>query len=153
VLVRPLVIIALALTFGLPFATPAPASAQSYPFTCSIGGVGAAAAVNGAANVGAVQFARSRGAVAAGLQPGQCAFSDRAVRDSEPTQLCFAVTPRVIIFVGPVVDKQGTTFTGPGAALMQSALFGPTKLMNFMVHAGSLGGVDLPCFVIDSFGV
>ena len=147
------VVIAVALTFGLPVATSAPASAQSYPFTCSLGGVGGAAAVDGTANVGAVQFARSKGAVAAGLQPGQCAFGDRAVKSTEPTQLCFAVHPNVIIFIGSVVDKQNTSFTGPGAALMESAIFGPTKLMNFTVHNGTMGGVQGPCFVIDSFGV
>lgn len=136
----------LALASVLPVTASAPASAQSYPFTCQIGTMNGMAVGGGHA---ALTFTRSNGPAASGLQPGQCAFSDRAVKSSEPNSLCFPGTVTAIQFSGSTVVKGFfTAFSGPGSSVMQSGVFGPTKLMNFTVHNDGGG-----CMAVDSFGV
>jgi hypothetical protein len=133
--------------FGLVLSTSTPARAESYPFTCKIGTMNRPIKFNDVfSGLADVSFSSSIGAVAAGLQPGQCAFSDRAVRPSEPHTLCFAVTlGGVTINQGAVISEAQTS--GPGQHLLLAALFGPTTLMNFTVHAAGT------CLSVDSYGV
>lgn len=132
-------------TAGLMVSTSTAARAQSYPFTCRIGQQNRPLTLTGAQNV-TVAFFVSNGPVASGLNDGQCAFADRAVKASEPRLLCGSFN------LDNFQIKNGTTIselsaTGPGGTLLLTALFGPTKLMNFTVHNSGL------CMVIDSYGV
>jgi hypothetical protein len=96
-----------------------------------------------------VNFAQSNGPTASGVNPGQCAFEDRA---AEASYLCFATpTPYTAIFQGTTVLGQIYYGDNPGAgAVLNAAANGPTKLMNFTVHSGTMGSI--PCWIVDKFG-
>ncbi len=143
------IVLAIAFAVALPLATAVPASAQSYPMTCQIGTMNLAL-VDIGSNLATVAFARSNGPVVSGLRPGQCAFADRAVRATEPTKLCFEATIARISLRGATASA--ITFSGPGAAALQSAVYGPTKLMNFTVRNWNIPAVGGACFQIDSYG-
>jgi hypothetical protein len=128
----------------------APADAQSYPMSCMIRTMDEAVVVP-LAGMARVAFSTSRGPIAAGLQPVQCAFADRAVRAGEPNRLCFAASINEIIFNGSTATR--ASFGGPGLAVLQSAVFGPTKLVNVTVHLGDVGSLGGPCFLVDAYGV
>jgi len=102
--------------------------------------------------IAGVTFAKSNGAVATGLQPGQCAFGDRAVKADEPNQLCFSPAGITGIFLNGKAITGGASFSGPGERVLLNAVFGPTTLMNFTVHQGP-GINGKPCFIVDHFGV
>jgi hypothetical protein len=59
---------------------------QSYPMTCR--GGGALSISNDGRNGVQIRFQPGPGAFAGGLAPGQCTWSDRALRQSEPTTIC-----------------------------------------------------------------
>ena len=140
----------LALALGLPLSALAPADAASFPFTCKIGTMNAASWT--APNSAEVTFSRSKGPASSGLQPGECAYSNRAVKASEPDLFCpFKATTLQMGFHGTPANRAPSVFGGPGSVLLAAAVSGPTKLMNFMVHNGG-EGPDGPCFVIDHFG-
>lgn len=140
----------LALALGLPLSTLAPAGAASFPFTCKIGAMNAAMWT--APNSATVTFSRSKGPASSGLQPGECAYSNRAVKTSEPNQFCpFSATILQMGFHFTAANRVPSVFGGPGSVLLAAAVSGPTKLMNFTVHNGG-EGPDGPCFVIDHFG-
>ena len=77
--------ITLAAVFAVILAIPS-AHAQSYPMTCRGGGM-LPIANDGAGGV-RISFQPGPGAAPAGLSPGQCTWSDRALRDGEPATLC-----------------------------------------------------------------
>ena len=113
--------------------------------TCQIGQTNV---VNIDQNLVIVRFFDSNGPASSGLQAGQCAFEDRAVRASEPTNLCLSGAVTALYFTGTSIGV--AHFSGPGTSLLQAAMFGPTKLMNFTVHNNNPAE---NCFVIDKFGV
>jgi len=146
----------------------------SWPMTCRIS-QNNWMYINGGGSAAHIVFFPSKGAASAGLDPGQCAFLDRAVEQSEPFQLCFTGSVSSIAFnfeaaqpagsfVGPGTGPSSTTniaFAGPGAALLSTALNGPPKLMNFMVHKDASNPTVLSltltsagdtCWVIDKYG-
>lgn len=132
-------------TFGLVLSTSTVARAQSYPFTCRISPQNRPITFAGAQNV-TIGFFVSNGPVASGLNDGQCAFADRAVKASEPRLLCASVSlDNFQVNNGATISELSTT--GAGGSLLLTALFGPMKLMNFTVHS------DGHCMVIDSYGV
>lgn len=57
-----------------------------YPLTCR--GGGGLSIHNASGNQVQIRFLPGNGAVTNGLQPGQCTWSDRALRDSEPRRIC-----------------------------------------------------------------
>lgn len=59
---------------------------QSYPMTCRGGGT-LTIRNNGSAGV-QISFRPGTGAAPSGLSPGQCTWSDRALRSGEPTTIC-----------------------------------------------------------------
>jgi hypothetical protein len=67
-------------------AVPATALAQSYPLTCRGGGSLSITNYDGSWVV--VRFVAGVGAATAGLQPGQCTWSDRAMHADEPKAFC-----------------------------------------------------------------
>jgi hypothetical protein len=140
---------AAALVFGLPavLTATAPAGAASYPLTCQTGSTNSLMIISGNAFV---IFTPSKGPASAGLQPGQCAWADRAVSATEPHMLCLQTTPANLIIRGGTVTNQPDTFSGSGGALAAAAAFGTSKLMTFMVHNNS-GGV-FGCLAIDTYG-
>ena len=80
----------LALAATLSLAAAAPAEAEtSYPLTCRGGGY--LNISNDAAGGVYISFTASGGAVPMGLQPGECTWSDRALRVGEPTVICDSV--------------------------------------------------------------
>jgi len=79
---------ALAATLSLAAAIPA-AAQTSYPLTCRGGGYMSIA--NDAASGVMIGFAAGGGAAPMGLQPGECTWSDRALRAGEPTVICDSV--------------------------------------------------------------
>jgi hypothetical protein len=141
-----LVLAVVVFALSLPFASATPANAQSYPLTCRIGKMNGMAMDNG---LYLVPFTKGTGLVAAGVQPGSCAWLDRAFKPSEPSALCAKGTVVNLAFTNGVVVQNSTTFGGPGGTLLQTAVFGPTTLMSFTVHATT--GL-LACLMIDSYG-
>jgi hypothetical protein len=143
------VVVAMACAFCFPLMTPSPAMAQSYPMTCEISSA-SLVLVDIGRNLATVTFSRSNGPVASGLQPGQCAWSDRAVRTDEPAVLCLeASIDRITLRSG---STSSGSFNGPGAAVLQSAIYGPTKLMNFMVQQSNIPSIGGLCMQIESYG-
>lgn len=126
-------------------AAPAPPPATSFPMTCQIGQTNV---VSIDQNLVTVRFYNSNGPASSGLQAGQCAFEDRAVRGNEPSNLCLSGAVTALYFTGTSIGV--AHFSGPGTSLLQAAMFGPTKLMNFTVHNNNPAQ---NCFVIDRFGV
>ncbi|BAY66938.1 hypothetical protein NIES22_70820 (plasmid) [Calothrix brevissima NIES-22] len=59
---------------------------QSYPLTCRGGGT--LSIQNDGSNGVRINFQPGAGAVPQGLSPGQCTWSDRALRSGEPTTIC-----------------------------------------------------------------
>ncbi|MFN6562140.1 MAG: hypothetical protein RMY28_020430 [Nostoc sp. ChiSLP01] len=59
---------------------------QSYPMTCRGGGT--LAIQNDGSNGVRINFQPGAGAAPQGLSPGQCTWSDRALRSGEPTTIC-----------------------------------------------------------------
>jgi hypothetical protein len=140
-------ILTIAFALGLPLAVAGPAGAQqSYPLTCKIGTMNSEQ-IGGPLPIQTLEFSKSTAPASSGLQPGQCAWTDRGFKPSEPSQICFHAG------ISGIVITNGTpiagTFTGPGAALAKAAAVGPTTLMNFSVHAGSTIG---PCLIVDQYG-
>ncbi|MCF4967997.1 hypothetical protein [Nostoc sp. CMAA1605] len=63
------------------------ANAQtSYPMTCRGGGT--LSIQNDGGNGVRINFQAGRGAAPQGLSPGECTWSDRALRSGEPTTIC-----------------------------------------------------------------
>ena len=138
-------------TLGLALSAQAPADAvESYPLTCLIGPANEVI-VSFDGSDSAVRFHASNGPASSGLQPGQCAFNDRAVTWTQ-TVMCFkGRAVRQIFINGTTVDVGHSIFeSSPRGMLMRQAMYGPTKLMNFRVH---WGGNNRACLVIDKFGV
>lgn len=80
----------LAVAILLTLAAAGQAAAQtSYPLTCRGGGY--LNISNDAAGGVYISFTPSNGAAPMGLQPGQCTWSDRALRAGEPTVICDTV--------------------------------------------------------------
>jgi hypothetical protein len=125
-------------------------TSKSVLMTCRIGQMNnACMACNtgpGASPAG-VTFSHSTGPASSGLQPGECAFEDRAVRASEPYVLCFAASIQSMQFNGSVIS--GVFFNGPGTAILNHVANGPTEVMHFMVHQGAS---PFPCMIIDRYG-
>jgi len=92
---RASILVAVLAIVGFGALQPAPSRAvnPTYPLTCKPGPFlvslhHAADPVSGAQqNFLSIRFTPGRGAATEGLQPGQCAWGDRAVRASEPTTL------------------------------------------------------------------
>ena len=142
------VVLAISMTL-LPALTPAPAAADtSYPLTCQIGIMNA---VNMSSGYVYVVFFTSKGAVADGLQAGQCAYADRAVKPSEPPGICFTGAITAANLAGSKVNA--IYFSGPGSAVLAAAVAGRVKLMNFTVHQIAGLGNGGPCLMVDHFGV
>jgi hypothetical protein len=59
---------------------------QSYPMTCR--GGGKLTITNDGSNRVRIKFQPGKGAAPAGLAPGQCTWSDRALRPGEPNTIC-----------------------------------------------------------------
>ncbi|OKH10987.1 hypothetical protein NIES592_23190 [Fischerella major NIES-592] len=59
---------------------------QSYPMTCRGGGT--LSIRNDGGNGVRIRFQPGDGAATQGLSPGQCTWSDRALRPGEPTTIC-----------------------------------------------------------------
>ncbi|BAZ40324.1 hypothetical protein NIES4101_62850 [Calothrix sp. NIES-4101] len=59
---------------------------QSYPMTCRGGGT--ISIRNDGGNGVRIRFQPGGGAATQGLSPGQCTWSDRALRAGEPTTIC-----------------------------------------------------------------
>ncbi len=59
---------------------------QSYPMTCRGGGT--LSIRNDGRNGVRIRFQPGNGPVTQGLSPGQCTWSDRALRPGEPTVIC-----------------------------------------------------------------
>lgn len=69
------------------YAQPAPLPRpQSYPMTCRGGGT--LSIRNNGENGVQIGFQPARSAASQGLSPGQCTWSDRSLRPSEPTTIC-----------------------------------------------------------------
>jgi len=68
------------------YAQPARTPPQSYPMTCRGGGTLSIRNNNG--NSILIRFQPAAGAATQGLYPGQCTWSDRALRSGEPTTIC-----------------------------------------------------------------
>jgi hypothetical protein len=118
---------------------------RSLPLTCRIGQMNSGYLWGSGA--GDVAFLSSTGP-ASGVQAGECAFADRAVKASEPHTLCVDASLYEVH-----LDSGGIkilTFQGPGAAILNSAANGPTKLMNFMVHLNA--PTHSACWIIDRYG-
>jgi hypothetical protein len=142
-------LLAMALVFGAPMTlttSPPADAATSYPLTCQIGAANSLMDLNG---FFVVTFEPSIGPASRGLQPGQCAWADRAVSSSEPHLLALQATLTNVILKGGTVTSQSLTFSGPGAALAMAAASGTPKLMTFMVHASPGLFANL---TIDSYG-
>jgi hypothetical protein len=142
-------LLTIALVFGAPmtltFSEPADA-APSYPLTCQIGAPNALIYVNG---FFLVTFEPSSGPASHGLQPGQCAWADRAVGANEPHNLGFPATITGANFKAGALVNQSLLLQGPGGALATAAAMGTPKLMTFMVHASPGIFANL---TIDSYG-
>ena len=82
----------LAVALSLPLSTTAPAHAQSYPLTCQIGTMNPTWVLIKDGSAG-VEFQKAKGPASSGLQPGQCAWNDRAMSASEPNCSEFIGTP------------------------------------------------------------
>jgi hypothetical protein len=67
-------------------AQPAPPRPESYPMTCRGGGT--LSIRNDAGGGVRIRFQPASGAAPQGLSPGQCTWSDRALRPGEPTTIC-----------------------------------------------------------------
>jgi hypothetical protein len=137
----------IAVALSVPLFPAAPAGAANYPLTCKLGQLNDVY-FNQIGIVITIQ--PSAGPASSGLQPGQCAFEDRGIRASEPKALCLpgaAVT--AMDFQGGKMNAFGSSFSGPGAAVIHTAIFGPTSIANFTVHNRS----DNQCFVVDTVGV
>jgi hypothetical protein len=67
-------------------AQPARPRPQSYPMTCRGGGT--LTISNDGGNGVRTRFQPAGGAAPQGLSPGQCTWSDRALRRGEPTTIC-----------------------------------------------------------------
>jgi hypothetical protein len=136
-------VLVFALFVSLVPCSPAPAVAGSSLLTCEIGFMnGVSVRPSGAT----VPFMPSHSPASAGLQPGQCSYAERALTVQEPHVLCFQATVTNFAVANGALQSS-TVFGGAGAALAQAASFGPTKLLNFMVH----GDAGTPCLTIDTF--
>jgi hypothetical protein len=74
---------------------------QSYPMTCR--GGGKLTIVNDGSNGVRIKFQPGKGAAPAGLAPGQCTWSDRALRPGEPNTICDN-SARAAQYVGSLVQ-------------------------------------------------
>jgi hypothetical protein len=68
------------------YTQPAPPLPQSYPMTCRGGGT--LSIVNDGSDGVQIRFQPADGAAPQGVSPGECTWSDRALRPGEPTTLC-----------------------------------------------------------------
>lgn len=76
----------LATTLIMPFAGGSAQAQQTYPMTCRGGGT--LTIGNDGGNGVRITFQPGQGAAPEGLSPGQCTWSDRALRPGEPTTIC-----------------------------------------------------------------
>lgn len=74
----------------------------SYPMTCR--GSGTLTIRNNGVNSVRISFQSGSGAAFQGLLPGQCSWSDRALRTGEPTTLCDS-SVRAALYVGLLVQS------------------------------------------------
>lgn len=102
---------------------PAP-TVVSYPMTCRAGGVFEVASTGKGVRIG---FGGSSGPASAGLEPGQCAWADRALNEYEPPVLCDDTS---------------------GAAALVDALAQPGKEVHAYVHFDA----DGKCMRVVKFG-
>lgn len=126
-----------------PLSTPTP---SSYPMSCEVGTMNQLQMHPPSAFV-SLGFTRSSGAAPLGLQAGQCAFEDRAVRSTEPTYVCLSASVTQIL-----TENKGyfdVMFSGPGSAIAIAATSGPTKLFTVNVTLPPGAG----CFQVTSYGV
>jgi hypothetical protein len=143
-----------------------PKGAKSWALTCLIGPQeyeGATVGLKG--STASVSISSSGHPVSAGLDTGNCAFKDRALKyPQEPSFLCFdGSSIRAVGFVPseastgtksrsstyPITLATGLRFDGSGAEVLSSALNGPNQRYTFMVHSGHMGGIS--CFIVDKF--
>jgi hypothetical protein len=118
---------------------------RSLPLTCRIGQMNSGYLWGNGA--GDVAFFSSTGP-ASGVQAGECAFEDRAVKASEPHALCVDASLSEV-----KLDSGGIkiiSFQGAGAQILNSVADGPTRLMNFMVHLNA--PTHAACWIIDRYG-
>ena len=103
----------------------APALAQtSYPLTCRGGGY-MSIANDGSGGV-YLSFRPAAGAVPLGLQPGECSWSDRALRGGEPSILCDSAASAVGYVQQLLQDSQYVIFQVYNDALcLRVARVGP----------------------------
>jgi hypothetical protein len=130
-----------------PSATPAP-TVPSLSLVCKIGGANGMASFDGPTGLANITFEKSKGSAASGLQPGQCAFADRAINASEPTSLVVQVGLAfgLMNFGKGGWQMNNPRASGPGAGVVNS-LFSPgSTSMKFTVHVAS--GV----FQVDKYG-
>jgi hypothetical protein len=141
----------LAVALSLPLATIAPAKAQSYPLTCQIGQQNQVYFLLGY-SAAAVTFQQANAPASSGVQPGFCAWADRAFHPGELS--CLNVLSLGSI---PILGLQNgrvsrASFDGstPGKILNQ-AINGPTKSITFMVAnngGAGISGATGNCFQI-----
>ena len=126
--------------------------ARSYTLSCLIGDANSVQLWGlSSAIVAYIEFGRTRGPASAGLQPGQCAYVDRAVTTHESDFLCFKpiLSDLNLAFQARAINAWGFG-SSPGGALLHQTFFKPAKLMNFKVHSGAFKYG--PCLMIDHFG-
>ena len=105
--------------------TVAASPQQSYPMTCRGGGVLAIA--NDGANGVRIRFQKSGGAATAGLSPGQCTWSDRAINYAEPATICDNGA-NAAQYVGALVQSEGQVIVqvyNDGQGCMRVTRVGP----------------------------
>ncbi len=153
-----LILVVAVVALGLPLSARAPADAASYMLTCQIGPMNLVrlnfqGGVPGGIGYTDVNFRKANGPASSGLQPGQCAWPDRGMNANEPSWLCApargTMGVNTIAFRGTTVTQ--VTYVGGGNALLQTALYGPTQLMNIYVYSENVlepGG----CLIVDHFG-
>jgi hypothetical protein len=153
-----LILVVAVVALGLPLLTPAPAHAASYLLTCQIGPMDPVrldfqGGVPGGLGYTEVNFQKANGPASSGLRPGQCAWPDRGMNSDEPSWLCAPARGTLglnsVTFRGTTVTQ--VTYVGGTNALLQTALYGPTQLMNIYVYSEpqlTPGG----CLIVDHFG-
>lgn len=96
-------LIGIASLLAVSILSSAPATAQvSYPMSCRGGGT---ITIRNDGNNGVqIRFRPGKGAVHQGLAPGQCTWSDRGLRQGEPTVICDNGA-RAAQYVGRLVES------------------------------------------------
>jgi hypothetical protein len=105
--------------------TDAAATQQSYPMTCR--GGGRLIIANDGSNGVRIRFQKSGGAATAGLSPGQCTWSDRAINSAEPATIC-DTGASAAQYVGALVQSDGNAIVqvyNDGGGCMRVTRVGP----------------------------